>query len=267
MVSPSVDSCCHKFDSESTKAIMKWLHLASLLSAAVIVCATPVESEGNSFMKRAVLQGVDVSFNDQSVDWYAASAHGFVFTYIEATGGTQYINLAYTEQAEGARDAHIDFIGPYHEAQPDLSSGAVQAAFFYAQSSIQDTELPGALHLENNPVGPSCYGLDQTSMVNWIQEFSDAYHTLDPSHRYPVIYTTTKWWKLCTGNTDTFGETNALWLGRAGSVIPEDELPAGWQSYTLWQSANSQHDTLLANQDTFSGDIDALFRFSRDGKI
>lgn len=44
--------------------------------------------------------------------------------------------------------------------------------------------------------------------------------------RSAVIYTTTDWWKTCTGNSASFASTNPLWLAHYSSSI--GALPAGW---------------------------------------
>jgi hypothetical protein len=47
-----------------------------------------------------------------------------------------------------------------------------------------------------------------------------------------VIYTTTDWWKTCTGNNAGFASTNPLWIARYASAI--GTLPAGWRYFILF---------------------------------
>ena len=61
-------------------------------------------------------------------------------------------------------------------------------------------------------------------MVSWIRDFSNTYQSR--TGRYPVIYTTTDWWRTCTGNSAAFGSTNPLWIARYASSV--GTLPAGW---------------------------------------
>lgn len=137
--------------------------------------------------------------------------------------------------------------GSYHFARPDVSSGATQANYFLANGggwSADGITLPGALDIEctyshfaraypilngvrtDNPYGATCYGLSQSAMVAWIKDFSNTYHS--KTGRYPVIYTTTDWWKTCTGNASGFQNDNPLWIARYASSI--GELPAGYSS-------------------------------------
>jgi GH25 family lysozyme M1 (1,4-beta-N-acetylmuramidase) len=61
-------------------------------------------------------------------------------------------------------------------------------------------------------------------MAAWIKDFSNTYHS--KTGRFPVIYTTTDWWKTCTGNASGFQNDNPLWIASWGSTI--GELPAGY---------------------------------------
>lgn len=91
------------------------------------------------------------------------------------------------------------------------------------------------LDLEYAPSGDSCYGLSATSMVNWISDFGNTYHT--STGRYPLIYTSTSWWKACTGNSNKFAANSPLVVARYASSV--GELPAGWSFYTIWQNSDS----------------------------
>jgi GH25 family lysozyme M1 (1,4-beta-N-acetylmuramidase) len=141
-------------------------------------------------------------------------ANGISFVYIKATEGTGYLNPYFSQQYEGSYKAGL-IRGSYHFARPDVSSGAAQADYFVAHGggwSADGKTLPGALDIEYNPYGQTCYGMSHASMVEWVKSFSDTYHT--KTKRYPVIYSTTNWWAECTGNSGAFGETNPLWVAR-----------------------------------------------------
>ncbi|KAL0959551.1 hypothetical protein HGRIS_011265 [Hohenbuehelia grisea] len=92
--------------------------------------------------------------------------------------------------------------------------------------------------------------------------FVEAYDTcarlLFNDNSYPVIYTTTDWWKTCTGNNSGFGSTNPLWIARYASAI--GTLPAGWSYTTFWQYADSGANP--GDQDIFNGDAAGLKRMA-----
>ncbi|KAF9968886.1 hypothetical protein BGZ73_009089 [Actinomortierella ambigua] len=202
----------------------------------------------------AAPRGVDVSSYQPSVNWQSLKNGGIEFAYIKATEGTTYKNPKFNSQYIGATNAGL-IRGSYHFAQPGSSSGAAQATYFLKNGggwSGDGITLPGALDLE-----AGCYGLSQSAMVNWIKDFSNTYYAT--AKRYPVIYTTTSWWKQCTGNNASFGSQNPLWIARWASSV--GELPAGWSYHTFWQYAD--HGEFPGDQDTFNGDSAGLKRFAR----
>lgn len=88
------------------------------------------------------------------------------------------------------------------------------------------------LDIEYNPSGATCYGLSQSAMVNWIQDFVNYYH--GKTSRYPMIYSTNDWWTTCTGNSAAFHTTCPLVLARYGSS--PGTIPGGWPYQTIWVS-------------------------------
>ncbi|KAF8650920.1 hypothetical protein AX16_005019 [Volvariella volvacea WC 439] len=230
--------------------------IAILAWAASTAFASPVEK---TVEKRASPQGIDVSNYQPNINWNTVKANGVSFAFIKATEGTGYINPSFSSQYTGATNAGI-IRGGYHFALPDRSSGATQATYFLAHGggwSADGITLPGALDIEYNPYGATCYGLSQSAMVSWIRDFSNTYYSR--TGRYPVIYTTTDWWTTCTGNNNSFGSTNPLWIARYASAI--GTLPAGWSYTTFWQYADSGPNP--GDQDIFNGDAAGLQRMAR----
>jgi len=208
--------------------------------------------------KRAQPKGIDVSSHQGDVNWNTVTANGVSFAYLKATEGTNYKSPSFSSQYTGATNAGL-IRGGYHFALPDKSSGAAQANYFASNGggwAGNGVTLPGALDIEYNPYGATCYGLSPSAMVAWIRDFSTTYYSR--VGRYPVIYTTTDWWKTCTGNNGGFGSTNPLWIARYASAV--GELPAGWGYHTFWQYANS--GPVPGDQNTFNGDMAGLQRLT-----
>ena len=230
----------------SLGAILTGVVLAAGLAAAPAASATDV------------VYGMDVSSYQGNVDWGTAYANGARFAYIKATEGTGYTNGYFAQQYNGSYDAGM-IRGSYHFALPDNSGGATQADYFVDHGggwSNDGKTLPGALDIEYNPYGSTCYGLSQSSMVSWIADFSNEYHAR--TGVYPTIYSTTDWWTTCTGNSDAFGSTNPLWIARYSSTA--GTLPAGWSFYTFWQYADS--GIFPGDQDQFNGAYTQLQRIA-----
>ncbi|TFK39031.1 glycoside hydrolase family 25 protein [Crucibulum laeve] len=226
-----------------------------LLGASIALLAlhgvqgSPVDLEG-----RAQPQGVDISHFQPNVNFKTLKANGLSFVFIKATEGTTVISDTFSAQYSGATSAGL-IRGAYHFAHPDSSTGAAQANFFLKHGggwSSDGITLPGVLDIEYNPSGAECYGLSASAMVSWIKSFSNTYHAA--TTQYPIIYTTTDWWKTCTGNSAAFGSTNPLWIARYASAI--GTLPAGWSFTTFWQYADSGANP--GDQDLFNGDLAGL---------
>ncbi|CAL1699500.1 unnamed protein product [Somion occarium] len=196
------------------------------LLALVVAAAISFTSASTTLVKRANPQGIDVSHWQGTINWNTVKANGVSFVYIKATEGTTYTDPNFSANYVGATNVGL-IRGGYHFAHPDSSSGATQANYFLAHGggwSSDGITLPGALDIEYNPNGATCYGLSASAMVTWIRDFSNTYHSR--TGVYPVIYTTTDWWKTCTGNSASFASTNPLWIARYSSSV--GTLPAGW---------------------------------------
>ncbi|KXN85908.1 N,O-diacetylmuramidase [Leucoagaricus sp. SymC.cos] len=163
-------------------------------------------------------KGIDVSSHQPTVDWNKVKSNGVQFAYVKATEGTGYKNPYFDSQYMGATKVRLIW-GSYHFTLPDVSSGAIQANYFVSNGggwSADGITLPGALDIE--------YSLSQLAMVAWIKDFSNTYHS--KTSCYPIIYTTTDWWKTCTDNARGFQNNNPLWIAHPSSSI--GELPAGY---------------------------------------
>ncbi|MFJ9590332.1 lysozyme [Streptomyces acidicola] len=208
-------------------------------------------------------RGHDVSSHQKNVNWSKAKSKGARFVYVKATESHTYRNPYFGQQYNGSRKVGL-IRGAYHFAVPNKSSGTTQAAYFVRNGGgwrADGWTLPPALDIEYNPYDKKkrCYGLSRTRMVNWIKAFSN--EVKRQTGRRPVIYTTTHWWKTCTGNSRTFGANHALWLARY-SPAGAGELPAGWKVWTIWQHDNGS-GSLPGDQNLFNGSMTQLKRFAK----
>jgi GH25 family lysozyme M1 (1,4-beta-N-acetylmuramidase) len=203
----------------------------------------------------AGLPGLDVSSWQGNVDWSTVAANGARFAFVKATEGTSYVNPYFGQQYVGAYFAGL-VRGPYHFGLPDRSSGAAQAQWFVANGgtwSADGQTLPGALDIEYNPYGATCYGLSQSAMISWLTSFVSQYQTL--TGRAPIIYTTTNWWQSCTGGYAGLGAAVPLWIACWCQSV--GQLPAGWSVNAFWQWSNQQVE-FPGDQDVFNGSQEDL---------
>ncbi|MFE5871235.1 lysozyme [Streptomyces roseifaciens] len=181
----------------------------------------------------ASVEGVDVSSHNGNVPWAGLWNAGNRFAYVKATEGTSYTNPYFAQQYNGSYAVGM-IRGAYHFALPDNSGGAAQAVYFATHGggwSKDGRTLPGVLDIEYNPYGPTCYGMSASALVGWIGDFFSAYKAR--TGRDAVVYTSTNWWKQCTGNYGGFASAHPLWVPRYGASA--GELPSGWGYHTIWQ--------------------------------
>ncbi|MEU0203758.1 MULTISPECIES: lysozyme [unclassified Streptomyces] len=245
-------------DRTPTRRRGRWL---ALYAAALALGGAALAEAPASAASRP--KGHDVSSHQKNVDWQSAKQKGARFVYVKATESTTYRNPYFGQQYNGSRNAGL-VRGAYHFALPNRSSGAAQAAHFVGNGgswSADGWTLPPALDIEYNPYDKKrkCYGLSKARMVGWIRSFSDEVKRL--TGRRPVIYTTTHWWKTCTGNSSAFAADHPLWIARYDSASA-GALPAGWSSWTFWQYDNGS-GALPGDQNLFNGSLDRLKRFAR----
>ncbi|KAI4125464.1 MAG: hypothetical protein LQ338_004222 [Usnochroma carphineum] len=230
---------------------------AALLLCPAVAFALPSSPR---IEERDTVQGFDISHYQGNVNFQAAYNSGARFVIIkalpsQATEGTSYIDSSFSSHYSGATSAGL-IRGGYHFAHPDSSSGATQANYFLAHGggwSADGITLPGMLDIEYNPSGATCYGLSQSAMVAWIQDFVNTYH--GKTSRYPLIYSTNDWWTTCTGNTAAFHTTCPLVLARYSSSGP-GTIPGGWPYQTIWQNADTY--TYGGDSDIFNGGLTGL---------
>ncbi|MEU9115354.1 lysozyme [Streptomyces sp. NPDC048483] len=203
---------------------------------------------------RPAVSGVDVSSHNGNVGWSALREGGVKFAYVKATEGHNYRNPYFLQQYKGAYDARL-IHGAYHFALPDHSSGAAQANYFASHGGAWSKDgrtLPGALDMEYNPYGSTCYGKSHAEMAGWIADFAKTYRA--KTGRDVVIYTSTNWWKRCTGNSAQFGNSNPLWIPRYGGSV--GALPAGWKFHSIWQHTSSAPK--IGDRNRFNGSFARL---------
>ncbi|NUP19727.1 MAG: lysozyme [Streptomyces sp.] len=202
----------------------------------------------------AQTEGVDVSSYQGNVNWSTLWNSGVKWAYTKGSEGTYYTNPYFAKQYNGSYDAGM-IRGAYHFATPDTTSGATQANFFVNNGggwSRDGKTLPGALDIEWNPYGDTCYGKSPSAMVAWIRDFLNQYKSR--TGRDAVVYTATSWWKQCTGNYSGFASTNPLWIARYASTV--GELPSGWDFHSMWQYTSS--GPTVGDHNKFNGPVDRL---------
>ncbi|GAA2058572.1 lysozyme [Leifsonia soli] len=214
------------------------------------------------------IDGLDVSGWQvlSTADWSRIASQGAKFAYVKATEDTDYVSSQFASQYAGSYNAGL-LHGAYHFATPNTSTGAAQANWFLdhgGQGTSDGRTMPPLLDIEYNPYGPTCYGLSQAAMVNWIADFSNTVRLR--TGRLPAIYSTTNWWITCTGNSSAFS-ASPLFIARYPSNLSDGAgtLPAGWSTYTLWQYGST--GVFPGDQDVFNGSALELQTFGLSSSL
>ena len=144
----------------------------------------------------------------------------------------------------------------------DVPEGPAQADYFLDNVDyVADGKtLPPMLDVEwpaRNSSSPyPCYGLSEKQMVSWISSFVD--QVRERTGQQTMIYTNAHWWNDCTGRSTAFSK-QPLFVARYKSS-PEP-LPAGWDTWTMWQFTESGQVPGIktsADRDAFNGTAEQL---------
>ena len=236
-----------------------WMIAAGLALAGVALAgaaAVPARAAPAGYP----VAGIDVSAYQGQVDWASVAAGGARFAYVRASEQAGIPDSYFAANYQGAK-ANGLYVGAYHRARPDLSSGRAQADFFldHAQYIADGQTLPPMLDIEWPRADwaglNACYNMTPAQMSAWIRDFVG--EVAARTGQRAVIYTSTNWWNPCTGNDAAFGSYPLFIARYAASPLP---LPAGWAKWTVWQYSSS--GTLPGDQDVFSGDPAGLTRLA-----
>jgi GH25 family lysozyme M1 (1,4-beta-N-acetylmuramidase) len=228
--------------------VIRIFERAAALAVMAIGATLALPCAAQAVQQAAPLAGFDISASQGVPDLAAAKAHGAFFAFVKDTAGVGYANPNYVTQFRAVKAAGL-IRGSYHYARPDKSSGADQAVYLHTHDGKWFSDgmtLPPALDLEDTPNAAPCYDLSPAAMVAWIADFSTTLQRR--TGHTPIIYTSTRWWKACTGNSTAFAADHVLWLARYNTDM--GELPGGWAA-GFWQSGIT--GALPGNQDSFFG--------------
>jgi GH25 family lysozyme M1 (1,4-beta-N-acetylmuramidase) len=233
--------------------------------AAAAAAALVAVGIGVTAAEASTTAGIDVSHHNGAINWTSVHNAGIQFAYIKDTEGTSYKDPTFNTNYTAAYHAGV-IRGAYHFALPNVSSGASQADFFVNSGgawSADNHTLPGALDMEYNPYGSTCYGLSQSAMRSWVASFLSRYKYR--TGRYAVIYTSYSWWSTCTGNYGGFVANYPLWVPRYANS--PGTLPGGWPVWTFWQYTSSGTVSGVSgsvDRDYFNGTRDRLLALANN---
>jgi GH25 family lysozyme M1 (1,4-beta-N-acetylmuramidase) len=181
--------------------------------------------------------GLDVSQWNGWIDWRDVRATGRRFVYIRATAGRLTTDSAYAKNLARAKAAGL-FVGAYHFAHPDISSGDAtrEADHFLAVADLEHGMLRPALDLETGS------RLGTARLQRWVKTWLERVNARTGAKA--VIYTTQSFWQSYMGNSTWFAANGyrVLWVAHWGATTPR--VPASsWdgRGWTMWQYSSCGH--------------------------
>lgn len=194
---------------------------------------------------QGLVQGIDVSKSQGTVDWTAVAGAGYAFTFIKATDGQDYVDPTFAQNWAGAQAAGL-LRGAYHffRAEDDPT---VQAEWFWKTVGAHG-ELPMVVDVETT-MGQAASAVlaNLTSFLDSLQQWTA---------QRPMIYTAPNFWNSL--GSSGFGGY-PLWV--AEYEVSQPTLPSGWTFWDFWQYSESGQVsgiTGAVDLDVFSGPLSAL---------
>ncbi len=244
------------------------------LSALVIGCSAlsfddePVRTsvrKGPTFEVRKpskdAIEGIDVSYFQEGVNWNAVKGDGIRFAYVKATEGGDRVDQRFAENYVGAAQAGV-LRGAYHFWY-HCRSGAEQAAWFIQNVPRDQNALPPVLDIEWTPTSPTCTKRPPAGQLHAdIQAFLDtvqAYYG-----KRPVIYTSVDFYRdRLVGAFENY----PLWV-RSTAVVPKEAY--GDRFWHFWQYTSTGQVAGIrgkADRNVFYGSEAAFQKFLADSNV
>lgn len=209
------------------------------VAVALSLAALPGASATVTEVAGRPVRGMDISAYQHAgapINWALLAKQGVQFVSVKVSEGTYYLNPYYKSDARAAMAAGLRVM-PYVFANPAGSNGTATANYAVdATGALRGAAWPFVVDLEDDPYKEhfDCYGLKTPAMITWIAQFTARIEAL--TRKWPVIYTTTDWWRECTRSTGRFGH-DPLWLAAFGGTAPT--TPSPWLQWTFWQYNNN----------------------------
>jgi lysozyme len=174
----------------------------------------------------AILQGVDVSHWDGTIDWAQTHGAGIEFAIAKATEATDFVDDTFATNRQNAKAAGVVF-GAYHFFRADVDPTDQANHFLSVIGSVEPGEIAPVIDVETTD-GQSGSTIAQRALtfMQVVQE---------QTGRVPMIYTSPSFFRDTMGNPGEFADY-LLWI--ANWEIDCPDVPEVWSDWTVWQTAD-----------------------------
>lgn len=173
-----------------------------------------------------VIEGIDVSRWQGTIDWVKVAAAGKRFVFIRATDGTSK-DSEFSKNWSGAKNAGI-LRAPYHTFEP-ASDPSVQADAFLDSFILEAGDLPPivALEVSDSTITAESYTSALGIFINKL---------VTVTGKMPIIYSGVYFWNTCLNGCSAFVSCPHF-IARWGTSCPS--VPVSWTSWAFWQYTDS----------------------------
>jgi lysozyme len=207
-------------------------------SEAVTVCA-----QGN------VIEGVDVSHWDGTINWAQAHSAGIAFTIAKATEADGYVDPTFATNRQNAKAAGVA-IGAYHFFRANVDPTTQANHFLDTIGSVEPGELSPTLDLETTDgIGGSTIAQRAVTFMQAVQARTG---------RVQFVYTSPSFFNSTIGAPASFAPF-LLWIANWQVNCPD--VPSVWSDWTVWQYTDSGSVSGMptaVDRDRFDGTVEEL---------
>ena len=223
------------------------------LSFTLFILLTIVSNRGLAGVVCAgdtILQGIDVSVYQGTINWTDVKNAGIVFAYARVNDGS-FLDTTFSSNWAGMKTAGI-IRGAYSYFEPAQDPTTQANDFLNALGTLQPGDLPPMLDLEIT--GGESAGTIITNVNTWMRIVQAA------TGRIPIIYTAPGFWNASVGSTNF--SLYPLWAVNWSVTCPT--LAEGWTSWVIWQYSDSGTVSGISGSvdlDEFNGSMSDILIF------
>jgi lysozyme len=200
-----------------------------------------------------VVEGIDVSIYQGTIDWTKVKAAGIQFAYIRVSDGTGSHDSKFASNWANARAAGV-LRGVYQFFREDEDPIAQADLLLDAMGALEPDDLPPAIDVE------SVDGASGATIVANVKAWMDRIEA--GSGRRAIIYTGRPFWDSNTGSSTAVSD-HPLWIPNWGVTCPS--ISVAWSGWGFWQYSSTGMVSGISGAvdlDRFNGDRDALLAFA-----
>jgi lysozyme len=196
------------------------------------------------------VKGIDVSHNNNAIDWKTIAATGITFAFTKASEGASFRDPQFNANYAAIKSNGM-IRGSYHFFHPNTDAGAQAANFLKLVQALGPGDLPPVLDIEVNDNCNSAVIIKGVQL--WLDTVGAALHC------QPIIYTSASFWNGNLGGTDQFAD-HRLWVAHY-TTSPQPNIPTGFPDYSIWQFTEQGQISGIGGKvdlNRFNGTLDDL---------